>query len=189
MLVLLLGIAAFFGVHSVRIVAAGWRQRTIDKIGLGAWKGGYSVLALVGLTLLVFGYGAARTTPVIVYAPPFWLRHVALLMLVPVFPLILSVYLPGRIKRMAKHPMLVAVKLWAMAHLLANGMLADVLLFGAFLVWAVLDRISMKRRPPSTVPSAPPGRFNDVIAVVAGLALYVAFIMKLHRVITGIDPL
>jgi uncharacterized membrane protein len=105
-----------------------------------------------------------------------------------VFPLLLATYLPGRIKRAAKHPMLVAVKLWAVAHLLANGMLADVLLFGGFLVWAVADRISLKRRPASTAPAASGSVVNDVIVIVGGLGLYAAFVMALHERLFGIAP-
>jgi uncharacterized membrane protein len=111
--------------------------------------------------------------------------------MLPVFPLLLAAYLPGRIKTAAKQPMLAAVKFWALAHLLANGLLADVLLFGGFLAWAVVDRISLKRRPASsaTPPGAPPGRFNDVIAVLLGLALYAFFIAWAHLELFGVSPL
>ena len=124
--------------------------------------------------------------PVVVYTPPGWLHPVAMVLLVPVFPLLLATYLPGRIQAAAQHPMLVATKLWAVAHLLANGMLADLLLFGAFLVWAVLDRISMKHRTQRPVPSVPPSRVNDLIAVAGGLALYAAFVLWLHGWLIGI---
>ena len=105
------------------------------------------------------------------------------------FPLFLAAYLPGRIQRLTKHPMLVATKLWAVAHLLANGMLADVVLFGAFLAWAVADRISLKRREPVPVPGAPASRWNDLIAVVAGLGLYLAFVFGAHRWLIGVSPM
>ena len=131
----------------------------------------------------------ARHDPVVLYWTPTWLRHLALLLLVPVFPLLLAAYLPGRIQTTVKHPMLAAIKLWAVAHLLANGMLADVLLFGTFLVWAVVDRISLKRRAPRPVPGAQPSKMNDLIAVVGGLALYVAFILWLHLWLIGVAPI
>jgi uncharacterized membrane protein len=186
MSVLLLGLVIFFAVHSVSIVNDPWRDHLVAKIGLWPWKGLYALASTVGFVLIVLGYGLARQTPVPVYLPPEWLRPVAMLLLVPVFPLLLAAYLPGRIKTATKHPMLVATQLWAVAHLLANGMLADVLLFGAFLVWAVLDHISMKHRAQRPVPGVPPSRANDIIAVVGGLALYVAFILWLHGWLIGV---
>ena len=183
---LLLGLVIFFTMHSVSIVNDPWRDRMVAQIGLWPWKGLYALVSTVGFVLIVMGYGLARQTPVPVYLPPVWLRPVAMLLLVPVFPLLLATYLPSRTKTVTKHPMLLATQLWAVAHLLANGMLADVLLFGAFLVWAVLDRISMKRRAPRPVPAVPPSRANDIIAVVGGLALYVAFILWLHGWLIGV---
>ena len=118
-----------------------------------------------------------------------WMQHVAFLLMLPVFPLTLAAYLPGRIKTAMKHPMLAAVKLWALAHLLSNGMLADVLLFGSFLAWAVWDRISLKRRLQQPISTAPPGRFNDLVAVIAGLALYAFFIFWAHRWLFGVSLL
>jgi len=147
------------------------------------------VISLLGFAALIYGFGLARQNPIVLYTPPPWARHVTLLLMVPVFPLLLAAYLPGRIKATLKHPMLAAVKLWAFAHLLANGTLADVLLFGGFLAWAVLDRISWKRRPPQKLNTAPPGRFNDAIAIVGGLALYVVFILWAHRWLIGVSPL
>lgn len=190
MSILVAGLVLFLGVHSVSIFAPGWRQARIAQFGERAWKGLYALVSLAGLLVLIYGYGLARHSPVVLYAPPLALRHVALVLMIPVFPLFLAAYLPGRIQRTAKHPMLLAVKLWATAHLLANGTLADVLLFGGFLVWAVADRISVKRRPmPHAVPTAPSGPLNDVIAVVGGLAVYVAFLFWLHAWITGVSPL
>ena len=189
MSVLILGLVLFFATHSVSIINVSWRDRMVAKMGLSAWQGLYSVVALSGLVLIVWGYGLARMDPVVIYQPPIWLRHVALLLLVFVFPLLVATYFPGRIQRAAKHPMLAATKIWAFAHLLANGMLADVLLFGAFLAWAVVDRISVKRRQPSPVPGAPPSKLNDVIAIVVGLALYAGFVLWLHAWLFGVAPL
>jgi uncharacterized membrane protein len=109
--------------------------------------------------------------------------------MLPVFPLLFAAYLPGRIKTTMKHPLLAAVLFWALAHLLASGLFADVLLFGAFLLWAICDRISFRGRPPQVIHTAPPGRFNDLTAVVAGLALYVFFIMWAHVRLFGVSPL
>src|SRR5207342_1609325 len=126
-------------------------------------KGLYSLASAVGLALIIVGYGMARRDPVVLYMPPAALRHLALVVMLPVFPLIFAAYLPGRIRAAAKHPFLLAVKFWALAHLLANGTLADVLLFGAFLAWAVADRISVKRRPTKTYAQG--STRNDAIAV------------------------
>jgi uncharacterized membrane protein len=187
--VLILGLVIFFAVHSVSIVNEPWRNRMVIKMGESLWQGLYALAAIAGFVLIVWGYGLARADPVLLYAPPMWMRHVALLLLLPVFPLFLAAYLPGRIQAATKHPMLVATKLWAVAHLLANGMLADVLLFGAFLAWAVVDRISMKRRTQRSIPGAPPSKANDIIAVLAGLALYVAFVLWLHTWLIGVSPI
>jgi uncharacterized membrane protein len=189
MALLLAGLLLFLGMHSVSIVAPSWRDAQVLRHGELPWKGLYSVLSIVGFVLIVVGYGAARQSPVVLYAPPMWTRHLALVLLLPVFPLLLAAYLPGRIQAAARHPMLAAVMLWAIAHLLANGMLADVLLFGGFLVWAVADRVSLKRRPQRPVPGAPPAAMNDVIAVVAGLVLYGLFVTSLHRWLFGVAPL
>ncbi|MDH5539119.1 MAG: NnrU family protein [Rhizobacter sp.] len=189
MTLLIVGLVLFLGVHSLSIVAPDWRDAQLAARGEATWKGLYSLLAAIGLGLLVFGYGVARQSPVVVYTPPSGLRHVAVLLLLPVFPLLFAVYLPGRIKSLAKHPMLLATKLWALAHLLANGTLADVLLFGGFLVWAVADRISLRNRPARAVPAAPARPLNDVFAVVGGLLVYALTLMGLHRWLFGVSPL
>jgi uncharacterized membrane protein len=187
--IFLVGLVLFLGIHSVSIVAPAWRAGQVARLGERPWKGLYAGLAAVGLGLLIYGYGVARHHPVVLYTPPSGLRHLALLLMLPVFPLLIAAYFPGRIKAATRHPMLLAVKLWATAHLLANGTLVDVLLFGGFLVWAVADRISVKRRPPGNVPGAPPGRWNDLIAVAAGLAIYALLLLSGHRWLFGVSPL
>ncbi len=192
MTLLILGLAVFLGIHSVSIVAGDWRRRQIALKGENWWKGVYSLISAVGLVLLIVGYGQARHEAVLWYAPPRALRHVALLTMLPVFPLLLATYFPGRLSRAAKHPMLVAVKLWALSHLLANGTSNDVVLFGAFLAWAVADRISVKRRAADErhdIATAPPAPYNDAIAIVAGLAIYAAFVAGVHRWLIGVSPL
>ena len=188
MLLLVSGLILFFGIHSVSIVAPAWRNARAAR-GEGAWKGIYSLVSIAGFAMMLWGYGQARLSPVVLYSPPAGLRHLAVLLMLPVFPLLLATYLPGKIKAAARHPMLVATKLWALAHLLSNGTLADVLLFGAFLAWAVADRISMKRRTPRAVPGLPVGRINDAIVVVGGLALYAVTLFWLHRWLIGVAPL
>jgi uncharacterized membrane protein len=187
--ILVTGLILFFAAHAVSIISVSWRDRVAERIGEGSWKGIYAVVSAVGLALIVWGYGSARLDPITLYHPPLWLRHVALLLLVFVFPLLLATYLPGRIQTITKHPMLTATKLWAVAHLLANGTLADVILFGSFLVWAVADRISMKHRRQRPLPGAPPSKLNDVTAVAGGLAMYVAFVLWLHAWLIGVPPL
>jgi uncharacterized membrane protein len=186
MTLLLIGLLLFLGVHSVSIVAPRWRDAMATRIGEQPWKGVYTLFAVVGFVLIVKGYAAARLDPTVLYAPAPWLRHVAFALLLPVFPLLLATYLPGRIKRAAKHPTLLATKFWALAHLLANGMLADVVLFGAFLAWAVADRISLTRRPARAVPALPGSRANDAIVIVGGLAIYAAFALWLHPLLIGV---
>lgn len=186
MLKLVIGLATFLGVHSIAIFAPAWRERMIARLGVPTWKMGYSLVSIAGFLLIIGGYAATRADPVVLYQPPVWLRHVAALLMLPAFPLLLAAYLPGRIKAAVKHPMLAAIKAWALAHLLVNGMLADVLLFGGFLAWAVIDRISAGKRPqPAPRTTAPPLR-NDVIAVVGGLVLYVVFILWGHLRLIGV---
>ena len=187
--IFVVGQVLFLGIHTVSIVAPQWREGQIARLGEGPWKGMYSVVSAIGFGLLIYGYGAARQNPVVLYTPPTGMRHLALLLMLPVFPLLVAAYVPGRIKAIAKHPMLLATKLWATSHLLANGTLADVLLFGGFLIWAVADRISVKRRPPRPIPGAPARPYNDVIVVVVGLGLYALFVLGAHRWLFGVAPL
>lgn len=187
MTLLIIGLVLFIGIHSVSIFAEGFRNRMAAKSETG-WKAVYGLLSLAGLYLVVKGYAQARLEPTVLYVPALWLRHVAALLLLPAFILFFAPYLPGRIKTATKHPQLIAVKLWAVAHLLANGMLADVVLFGAFLAWAVVDRISLKRRQPRALQTAPESPANDVILVVVGLAAYAGFALWLHAKLIGVAP-
>jgi uncharacterized membrane protein len=188
---LIIGLLLFFGVHSVAIFAPAWRNAMAARLGDAPWKALYSIVAVIGFILLVHGYAAARAEPVVLYSPPLWTRHLAALLMLPVFPLLFAAYLPGRIKAAVKHPMLTATKAWALAHLIANGTLADVLLFGGFLAWAVLDRIAVGKRavPQKTLVPAVASRFNDVIAVVGGLIVYVIFVAWAHQRFIGVAPM
>jgi uncharacterized membrane protein len=189
MTLFLFGLVLFLGIHSVAIVAPAWRDAQAAR-NPGRWKGLYSVVSIAGFALLIYGYGLARQSPVVVWTPPTAMRHVALLLMLPVFPLLLAAYLPGRIKAAAKHPMLLAVKFWALAHLVANGTLVDMILFGAFLAWAVLDRISVKKRNlPISAAGRSPSAINDVVALVGGLALYALFLLWAHQRLIGVSPL
>ena len=188
MLQLVLGLALFLGMHSVSIFAADLRDRLAAKDERG-WKVLYTAISLVGVILIVRGYAELKQAPTFLYVAPAWLYHVAAVMLLPTFMFFLAPYFPGRIKQTLKHPQLVAVKLWATAHLLVNGTLADVLLFGSFLIWAVADRISLKRRAARPIPGAPESGLNDIILVVLGLALYAATVLWLHQLAFGVKPI
>lgn len=190
MTILLLGLVVFFGVHSVRIVAESWRARQIERIGPRRWKALYSLVSAVGLVLIVWGYGVARTEPIVLWQPPVWTRHLAALLTLPLFVLIAAAYIPGtHIRARLGHPMLIGIKLWAAAHLLANGTLADVLLFGAFLVWAVFDfRAARARDRALGVRYAPQGARRDAAAVVIGLVAWIVFARYLHAWLIGVQP-
>lgn len=187
---LILGLIVFLGSHSARIFAEPWRQRRIAAMGLNGWKAVYSIVAIAGFVLIVIGYGEARSAPVVLYSPPPWTRHLAALLTIPAFVLLAAAYVPGtRIKRAVGHPMVAGVKIWAFAHLLANGTLADVLLFGAFLAWAVVDYIAARRRDrvAGTVYAVGPVS-RDLIAVVIGLAAWALFAFWLHAAWIGVRP-
>ena len=189
MCLLIAGLAIFFGAHSTAIVVPRLRDSLRTRLGAGAWRAIYSVVSLVGFVMMCWGFGIARHAPYLLYIPPAWLRYVAVVLMLPVFPLLFASFLPGRIRTTLKHPFLAGVKFWALAHLLANGMLADVLLFGSFLAWAVFDRISFKRRPPQVLRTAPERPWNDAVAVVLGLAVYALFLFGAHRWLFGVAPL
>lgn len=195
MTLLVLGLILFIGVHAVTILRS-QRASLIGRFGEGGYKGLYSLLSFAGLILIVWGYVSYRAGGYIpVWEPPRWTRHLASTLMLPVFPLLIGAYAPGRIKAVLKHPMLVAIKLWALSHLLANGDLGSILLFGALLAWAVAARISLKRRGELSMVSAAQAadaataRRNDIIAIVAGLAIYAVLVWRGHLWLFGVSPL
>ena len=191
MVYLVLGLVLFLGVHSVRIVADGWRTKTIRRMGPLPWKGVYSVLSLVGFLLIVWGFGQARMQPTQLWNPPIGMRHAASLLTWVAFVLLAAAYVPGNgIKSRVKHPMVLGVKVWAFAHLLANGNLAHVLLFGAFLVWAVADFSSARRRDRAEATIYPPGRLIATVAtLVGGTVVWAVFAVWLHGWWIGVRPI
>lgn len=190
MTLLVLGLFLFLGVHSVRIVADGWRSRVRAQRGEALWKGVYALLSLAGFALIVWGYGAARAQPVVLWAAPTWTRHLAALLTLPAFVLLVAAYVPGNaIKSRLKHPMVLGVKLWALAHLLANNTLADLLLFGAFLVWAMFDFRSARRRDRAQQTVYAAGRAGPTMAaVVVGMAAWAGFAFWAHAAWIGVRP-
>ena len=190
MTLLVIGLVVFLGIHSVRILADDWRTARIAKSGLGPWKLAFTVLSLIGFVLIVYGYGQARQATPLLYSPPVWTKHLAAALTLPAFILITAAYVKGtRIKARVGHPMILGVKVWAFAHLLSNGTLADVVLFGSFLVWAVLDYIASRRRDRATGTTYPIGPVKrDMIAVLAGAIAWVVFGFLLHGPLIGVRP-
>jgi uncharacterized membrane protein len=188
--ILILGLLIFLGVHSIRILGAGWRAAQIARWGEGPWKGLYSLAAVLGLALIIWGYHLAQAQPVVLWAPPQWMRQVGALLTVPAFVLLAAAYVPGnRIKAALGHPMVAGVKVWAFAHLLANGTLAGVVLFGAFLLWAAADFRSARRRDRAADKRYPAGNLaRDAVVVVVGLVAWALFAFLLHGWLIGVRP-
>ena len=190
MALMLVGLLIFLGVHSVRVFANGWRARTIARIGEGPWKGAYSLLSLAGFVMIVWGFGLARQQPVLLWQPPSGMRHLAALLVLLAFIGVAAAYVPGNmIRARLHHPMVLGVKTWAVAHLLANGTLADVLLFGSFLLWAVLSFIAARRRDRVDNTVYRPGTLAPtVVTLLVGAAAWAGFAFWLHAAWIGVRP-
>ena len=187
LLVMIVGLVLFLGVHALT-TQRDLRARLIKKMGESGYKVAYALVSLAGLVLIVWGFGhyrAAGLWPV--WSPPRALKHLNTALMLPAVILVVAAYLRGRIYTAVKHPMLTGVKLWAFGHLLANGDLGGIILFGSFLAWAVFDRISLKRRADAGGPPIPVGGVsNDLIAVVVGIVVYVALAFAFHPVVIGV---
>ena len=190
MVYLIFGLLIFLGVHSVRIFANDWRTQTIASVGEKSFKGIYTGLSLLGFGLIVWGFGQAREVPTQLWTPPAMLRHIAALFNVLAFVLLMAAYVPGNgIKARVHHPMVLGVKTWAFAHLISNGNLDHVVLFGAFLVWAVLDFISARRRDRALSTRYPVGSVSaTVLTVLLGIGMAGVFAMWLHGMLIGVKP-
>jgi len=192
MTILIAGLILFLGLHSVRIVAEGWRSRVIAARGPSAWKGVYSLLSIAGFVLVCIGFGQARLAPVVVWTPPRWTHDVAGLLTLLAFVLLVAAYVPGNaLKARLKDPMILGVKSWALGHLLANGTLADVILFGSFLAWAVLDFRAVRRRRAAGLESSgsvPVTGARTALTVVIGVLAWAAFAFWGHRALIGVSP-
>ena len=190
MTALLIGLVIFLGLHSARVVAEGPRRAFIAQRGENTWKALYSVVSLVGFALVVWGYGQARQQPVVLWASPTWLRHAASLLTLASFVLLVAAYVPGNgIKARLHHPMTLGVKAWAFAHLIANNTLADLLLFGGFLVWAIVVYAAAKRRDRAESKVYAAGRASrTALTVVIGVVAWVVFALWLHGPLIGVRP-
>ena len=190
MTILILGLVIFLGLHSVRVFAEGWRNGVRTRLGENAWKGLYSLASILGLALIVWGFGLARQQPVLLWSPPLWTRHLAALLTLAAFVMLAAAYVPGNaIKARLHHPMILGVKTWALAHLLANGRLAGVLLFGSFLAWAVLSFRAARQRDRAGHITYPPGRTGPtLVTVVVGLAAWAGFAFWAHAAWIGVRP-
>jgi uncharacterized membrane protein len=187
---LLLGLLCFLGVHSIRIFADDWRSTQIGRHGALKWKATYALVSAIGLALVVWGYGMARAAAVDLWTPPTATRHVAALLMLLSFVLLTAAYVPGsRLKAKVRHPMLLGVKVWALAHLLSNGRLADVVLFGSFLLWAVLAfRAARQRDRAAGDPALPLHSGRDVITAFVGIFAWIIFALWLHGPLIGVRP-
>lgn len=190
MTLLVLGLLLFLGAHSVRVFADGWRTRMRARLGERGWKGLYTLVSLAGFVLIVWGYGQAREAPAVLWTPPLAMRHVAALLTLVSFVLLAAAYVPRNgLKARLHHPMMLAVKVWALAHLLANGTLADLLLFGGFLLWAVLAFRAARRRDRAEGTPYPAGTGAGTAGAVAvGVAVWLLFAFWAHGALIGVAP-
>jgi len=190
MTVLILGLIAFLGLHSVRVVAESWRVRQRAALGEMRWKLAYSVASIGTLALLVWGFSLARASTPVVWTPPHALRYLTALLVLVSFVMVAAAYIPGtQLKAATGHPMTLGIKTWALAHLLSNGSLADIVLFGSFLIWSVAVFAAARRRDRAAGAQRPAGNLGrDAIALLAGAVAWFAFAGGLHDWLIGVRP-
>jgi uncharacterized membrane protein len=183
----IIGLVVFLGAH-VFVSMRGHRAALIARFGEGPYKGLFSVVSIIGLVLIGYGFARYRAEGLIpLWYPPAWTRHIVEAAMWPASVALVAAYIPGDIKRVLKHPLLVAVKIWAAAHLCANGDLGGIILFGSVLAWAIYDRITLKRRNDTGSPPIPVGgRRNDIIAIVVGTIVYAALGLVFHPIVIGV---
>lgn len=191
MLFLICGLVLFLGCHSLRIGPASLRDGLVQRLGAGGFKGLYSIVSLIGFALIIWGYGQARLTPTPVWLPPVATRHIAILLMLPALILMVAAYVPGNVlKAKLHHPMVLSVKVWALAHLLSNGNLADILLFGSFLIWAVFNFRAARQRDRANPTEAGTSKpLALILTLVLGTGAWAALIMGGHRLLIGVSPL
>lgn len=191
MALLILGLLIFLGVHSTRIFAEGWRAQMIQRIGPMPWKGLYTVFSIVGLVVIVVGFRHARQESTVLYVTPDWMKHVTAVLMMVAFILFVAAYVPKNwFKAKFHHPQVLSVKTWAFAHLLSVGVVADVVLFGAFLVWSVVLFAASRRRDRENHTVYPPGNaVGTTLAIAFGLIAWSVFALLLHGPLIGVRPL
>lgn len=188
MTIMIIGLLIFLGSHSVRIFAENWRQQQIAKRGEANWKLVYSAVSVIGLAIAIYGFGQMRLDPIYIWHPPMGMRHAVALLMLPAFIMLAAAYVPhNAIKAKLGHPMMLSVKIWALAHLLVNGRLGDIIFFTAFLVWAILAFKTAKKRdrltPPAPVATT---KMATIATVLIGLVAYIIFAFYLHAVLIGV---
>jgi uncharacterized membrane protein len=191
MALLILGLVLFLGVHSTRIFADGWRTSTIARLGPLQWKGLYALVSIIGFVVLIYGYRLAREETMVLWTSPWWMKHVTALLMMFAFILFVSAYVPrNSFKARLHHPQVLSVKVWALSHLLATGIVAGVVLFGGFLIWAVLSFRAARQRDRAAGTVYPPGNaVGTSIAIAAGLVAWSVFALLLHGPLIGVRPL
>lgn len=190
MIYFLLGLVLFLGVHSVRIVADNWRKSAMSRLGYHPWKAVYAVASIAGFVLLVWGYGQVRHESAVLYNPPLFMRHIAGLLMLVSLVLVAAAYVPrNHLKAVLGHPMYAGIKVWALAHLLSNGRLVDVILFGAFLAWAIAGFAVSRRRDRAAGTVYPAGdELRTVLTVIAGVGVWAVLVSGLHLWLIGVAP-
>ena len=188
MIYLVIGLIFFFAIHLIRILAPQWREARIAAMGENKWKGMYTIASLLSLVLLIWGYAQARYGAPILFTPPDWAPHLVILLMAIALILMMAGNLPaGRITQAVKHPFLTAIKIWAFAHLLANGDLASLIMFASFLAYAVFVRIAIKRRGTSNPVAT--SSTSDIISIISGLAIWALLVFWLHDWLIGVNPI
>lgn len=188
MMIMIIGLLVFLGAHSVRIGAERWRQQQIASLGHTVWKAAFSAISVVGLAIAIYGFGQMRLDPTYIWYPPMGMRHAVALLMLPAFIMLVAAYVPhNAIKAKLGHPMMLAVKIWALAHLLVNGRLGDIIFFAAFLIWAILAFKAAKQRDRMTPPApVSTSKMATIATVLIGLVAYALFAFYLHAVLIGV---
>lgn len=190
MFYLVMGLAFFLGIHTLRIVADDWRSAKVAALGLMTWKGIYAAVSLAGLALIILGFGVARETSIELWQPAAWSRHAAGLLTLVAFALVVASYVPSsRIKGLVGHPMVAGLMVWSVGHLASNGRLADLVLFGTLLAWAVVEFVSLRKRDKADGVTREPGSWaNDIVTVIIAVVIWYIFALHLHYSLVGVAP-
>ncbi|MBW6493449.1 MAG: NnrU family protein [Burkholderiaceae bacterium] len=190
MFYLVMGLVFFLGIHTLRIVADDWRSAKVAGLGLMTWKGIYAAVSLAGVALVILGFGLARASSIDLWQPARWSHHAAGLLTLVAFVLLVAAYVPSsRIKGLVGHPMVAGLMVWSVGHLIANGRLADLVLFGTLLVWASAELVSLRKRDKATGVTRDPGSWaNDIVTLIIAVVFWYIFALHLHYTLVGVAP-